>query len=86
MILRPLACVTALALLAACGDEPAPSQQQQGGTGAEGEVEGGSISDAMLPIEAVTSQSPSRGGEDNGEGEEIGGDEGSSEDGDAPAS
>ncbi|QDH35935.1 hypothetical protein [Porphyrobacter sp. YT40] len=52
--LAPLA-VLALAL-AACGDEAAPAAQQGGA--ASGEVLEGSISDAMIPLDQVTSQAP----------------------------
>ena len=80
MIARAAASLAALALLAACGSDAAP-QQSAGGSGAEGEVEGGTISDAMLPLESVTSQSPSRGGDD---GEAAGdSDEDGDRDGDA---
>lgn len=40
--------------LAACGSDPAPS----GDATASGEVLEGSISDAMLPLDSVQSQSP----------------------------
>ncbi|WP_211277354.1 hypothetical protein [Erythrobacter donghaensis] len=52
--LAPLACL-ALAL-AACGDEAAPAAKQGGA--ASGEVLDGSISDAMIPLDQVTSQAP----------------------------
>jgi len=41
--------------LAACGGDPAPSAD---GASASGEVLEGSISDAMLPLDSVQSQSP----------------------------
>jgi len=41
--------------LAACGGDPAPSAD---GGSASGEVLEGSISDAMLPLDTVQSQSP----------------------------
>lgn len=44
-------------LLAACGEEPAKEPAQSDGT-ASGEILQGSISDAMLPLDTVTSQSP----------------------------
>lgn len=50
------------ALLAACGDsEEAPATQETQDAGPQGEVRGGTISDAMLPIGTVRSQSPQRG-------------------------
>ena len=68
---RTLLTATALALLlAACSDsEPAPAEQ--GASGAEGEVLGGTISDAMLPLDTVQSQAPSLAddGEESEEGE-----------------
>ena len=45
--------LTALALLAACGEEPADE-----GAGAQGEVLEGTISDAMLPLDRVQSEPP----------------------------
>jgi hypothetical protein len=42
--------------LAACGSDPAPGTD--GGGTASGEVLEGSISDAMLPVDTVQSQSP----------------------------
>ncbi len=42
--------------LAACGSDPAPSAE--GANTASGEVLEGSISDAMLPLDTVQSQSP----------------------------
>lgn len=45
--------LTALALLAACGEEPADE-----GAGAQGEVLEGTISDAMLPLDRVRSEAP----------------------------
>lgn len=62
----------AAATLAGCGSDPQPAPSAEAnGSGAAGEVQGGSISDAMLPLESVTSQAPSRGGE--GDNEEGGG-------------
>jgi len=43
--------------LAACGDEP-EAVSADDGRGAEGEVLGGSISDDMLPLDQLRSQSP----------------------------
>lgn len=57
--------------LTACGDDPAPEATgTASGSGAAGEVQGGVISDAMLPLESVTSEAPSRGGGDNDDSED----------------
>ncbi len=54
LMLAPLAVA-----LAACGDDPAPEASSSGEVAeATGEVLGGSISDDMLPLEEVRSQSP----------------------------
>lgn len=45
-------------VLAACGDDPAPSEQEDAARDARGEVLGGTISDDMLPLDTVRSQSP----------------------------
>lgn len=46
--------------LAACSDDSAPaSEEQEENLGPRGEVLGGTISDDMLPLDTVTSQSPS---------------------------
>ena len=45
-------------VLAACGDNSAPAEQVDENATARGEVLGGSISDDMLPLDTVTSQSP----------------------------
>ena len=58
MILAP-----ALALVG-CSDEPA-ERIDDGDQQAKGEILGGTISDAMLPIESVTSQSPPLERQDN---------------------
>ncbi|MBD3730251.1 MAG: hypothetical protein IE933_11140 [Sphingomonadales bacterium] len=67
----PAAAVAALALLlASCGDK-APAPQADSAKGAEGEVLGGTISDEMIPLDEIRSQSapvkpsdlpPSQGG------------------------
>lgn len=44
--------------LAACSGEPETTAEGEG-EDAKGEILGGSISDDMLPLESVTSQSPS---------------------------
>ena len=58
-MIRSLALVAIVALaLTACGSDPAPAQQDGDNRGAEGEVQGGTISDAMIPLDTLTSQSP----------------------------
>ncbi len=52
----PQAAALLALVLTACGEDPAGSAQQ--GERAAGEVLGGTISDAMIPLEQVTSQSP----------------------------
>ncbi|MBX7539838.1 hypothetical protein [Qipengyuania sphaerica] len=52
--------------LAGCGDDPAPAQQADDDATARGEVLGGTITDDMLPLDTVTSQSPSQAGDDAG--------------------
>ena len=66
MITRPLAkfaaLVTAGAFLAACESESAPPPVEDDGRAtAEGEVLGGTISDDMLPLDTLRSQSPPQG-------------------------
>jgi hypothetical protein len=56
---RFLAPLVPLALLAACGDEPA----EDGDRSASGEVLEGTISDAMLPLDQVQSKPPLLGPE-----------------------
>ena len=64
--------IAGLALpLAACGDDPSPSAPTGSGSGAQGELLGGSISDEMLPLDQVRSQAPSMG--ETGEAGEGGG-------------
>lgn len=58
-----------LALLAACEDDAPRSEPAEPGTGAAGEVLGGSISDEMLPLDRLTSTSPSAEGAEPGEDE-----------------
>lgn len=64
MILRPMT-IAATLLLAACnsGEPPAEGERKS----AAGEVLGGTISDDMLPLDTVTSQSPPL--QDSGSGE-----------------
>ena len=50
--------------LAACGDTAETPAEADESRDARGEVLGGSISDDMLPLDTVTSQSPSQGGEE----------------------
>ena len=48
-------------MLAACGDDPEPAPVEEAtasGAGAKGDVLPGSISDAMLPLDTVTSTAP----------------------------
>ena len=60
MIVRPLAILLpGAALLAACGGEtPSEETPVEEGRDAQGEVVGGTISDAMIPIDRLRSQSP----------------------------
>ena len=75
MITRPLAkfaaLVTAGAFLAACESESAPPPVEDDGRAtAEGEVLGGTISDEMLPLDTLRSQSPPQGsGSGSGSGD-----------------
>lgn len=71
---RTIAFVPAIALmLAACGDgEESAETDETENAGPQGEVRGGTISDAMLPIAMVESQSPQRGGGDEDAGSEDG--------------
>lgn len=91
-MIRCLASIAALSLLAACsGDEPLPEGDDA--RTASGEVLEGTISDAMLPVETLRSQPPlaepspgaasaiAGAGED---GEETGEGEAAKEDGEAP--
>jgi hypothetical protein len=57
---RAIAGSVLLAGLSACSEETTPADTapvEQGGEAA-GEIEGGAISDAMIPLEALRSQSP----------------------------
>ena len=51
-------------LLSACGGEKAPEADATKEAGPQGQVYGGTISDAMLPLGELESQSPQRGGDD----------------------
>lgn len=58
-MIRPLFVISIAALaLTACGGDPAPAAQDDDNRRAEGEVQGGTISDAMIPLDTLTSQSP----------------------------
>ncbi|ALG60571.1 hypothetical protein VM77_04960 [Citromicrobium sp. JL31] len=58
-------------LLASCGGgKDAAESKEAEDTGPQGEVLGGTITDSMLPVVMVQSQSPKRGGEDGEEGED----------------
>lgn len=58
MIYRLPAALIPLALLAGCGEEPVAEPTDNDGRTAAGEVIGGTISDAMLPLDTVRSQAP----------------------------
>lgn len=68
----PLLLLAPALLLSACGDDPAPDPPATGNDDrtAGGDVRGGEISDAMLPLDTVRSQSPSMAleGGDAGDG------------------
>lgn len=72
---RRWALVAPLLVLAACQDD-APADETRAGAGAEGQVLGGTISDDMIPLDTLRSQSPplrigtgSAGGENSGDEE-----------------
>lgn len=44
--------------LVACGDDPAPPAVAPEGADVQGEIRGGTISDAMIPTDSLRSQSP----------------------------
>lgn len=56
-MMRYLPIPAALLLLSACNDEPETAPQEDDSGGARGEVLDGTISDDMLPLDTVTSQS-----------------------------
>ena len=65
-MIRPAIAIPAIALLlAACGSGEAPDAQEGENVGPQGQVYGGTISDAMLPVGEVKSQSPQRGDNDD---------------------
>lgn len=55
--------VIAALALASCGGDPAEVDEPNEDATARGEVLGGTISDDMLPLDTVTSQSPPRAGQ-----------------------
>ena len=70
---RLLPAIAALSALASCGDKPETGKERPT---AAGEVLGGTVSDAMLPLDTVRSQSPPlRGAVESEEGSD-GGDRG----------
>lgn len=60
MTLRSHLCVlTGAVLLASCGSEtPSEESASEADRNAQGEVQGGTISDAMIPLDRLRSQSP----------------------------
>lgn len=69
-------------MLAGCGGGDNAAESGDGeDSGPQGEVRGGTISDAMLPVAMVQSQSPKRGGDsdeaasDENDGSEADGDD-----------
>ena len=58
-MIRAFILLSAGALVAACSGEQTAERDISGELAAEGEVLGGSISDAMIPVESVRSQSRS---------------------------
>lgn len=77
--MKRFVCIIAASLaLASCGDDAAEVDERNAEETARGEVLGGSISDDMLPLDSVTSQSPPR----EVEGSAGDGSDGASEDGD----
>ena len=87
MMRKTIAMAAAVALLGACDSgADAPADE----SAAEGEVLGGTISDDMLPLDTVTSQSPPlRAAPESGEGgasEPVAADDGATEEAAADAS
>lgn len=68
---RSLMLAAPLLLLAACGDEAAEVSEGEEKLDARGEVLGGSITDDMLPLDALTSQAPPQAGEDGATNEDA---------------
>ena len=78
--MKRFVCIFAASLaLAACGDDAAEVDERNAEETARGEVLGGTISDDMLPLDSVTSQSPPREIESG----EAGADQDGGEDGEA---
>lgn len=78
--MKRFVCIIAASLaLASCSDDAAEVDERNAEETARGEVLGGSISDDMLPLDSVTSQSPPR----EVAGSAGNGGDGASEDGDA---
>lgn len=59
-MIRTYTSLIALALLTACGGDPAPAPETTEG-GVAGDVLEGSISDEMIPLSELRSQSPTLG-------------------------
>lgn len=95
-MIRYLLPIAAMGLLTGCGDDPAPSPDDDART-ASGEILEGSISDEMLPLATLKSQPPlvesspgATGGDAAGEaageeGEDTGDEPGDGETGEEPA-
>ncbi|MBT8426925.1 MAG: hypothetical protein KJO02_02730 [Erythrobacter sp.] len=77
--MKRLVSVLAVSLvLASCGKDAAEVEERNADSTARGEVLGGTISDDMLPLDTVQSQSPPRAGQDRnagGEADETSGNE-----------
>ena len=59
MLRTAILMILAAGTLAGCGDSaPTPAATDDASAGAKGEVIGGTISDAMLPLDRLRSQSP----------------------------
>ena len=56
MMPRPLYALALTLALGACGSDKAPATAES--AGAQGEIQGGTISDEMLPLDELRSQSP----------------------------
>ncbi|MBX7533041.1 hypothetical protein K3165_08920 [Qipengyuania sp. 1XM1-15A] len=70
--MKRLVSVLAVSLvLASCGKDAAEVEERNADSTARGEVLGGTISDDMLPLDTVQSQSPPRAGQDISAGGEV---------------